>query len=188
LQAFVASLRQQSSSCPVELWCEDEARLGLKPLARRVWALRGQRPSSSGRQRYQSLYVYGFARPATGQNRCWLLPKAKAALLGEALADFARWADPQSQKVLVLLVDRASWHTTGKLAVPNNVRLFHLPSCTPELQPAEPLWPLLRESLANRDFDHMVALGAKVHRRCHWLAEHPDIVQGEVGFHWAVNL
>jgi hypothetical protein len=42
--------------------------------------------------------------------------------------------------------------------------------------------------MANRDFDHLVALGGKLRRRCDWLANHPAVVQGAVGFHWAVNL
>src|SRR5262249_43894873 len=134
LESFVADLRKQDPLRPVELWCQDEARLGLKPVARRVWALKGTRPTRSGRQRFQSLYVYGFAR----------------------------WADPASEKRLVLLVDNAGAHLAKKLVVPANVRLFRLPSCTPELQPAEHLWPLVREGMANRDFDHLVALGGKL--------------------------
>jgi hypothetical protein len=172
----------------VELWCEDEARLGLKPVARRVWAPKGTRPTSCGRQRFESLYVYGFARPATGRSLCLLLPKANAELMGEALAEFARWADPEGLKVLVVLVDNAGGHVAKALQVPANVRLYPLPPCTPELQPAEHLWPLVREALANRDFDHLVGLAAQLRRRCDWLAGHPDVVKGAVGFHWAVSL
>jgi len=172
----------------VELWCEDEARLGLKPVTRRARALKGCRPTSCGRQRFQSLYVYGFARPATGRNLCLLLPKANAELMGEALAAFGRWADPEGKKALVVLVDNAGGHVAKALAVPANVRLYRLPACTPELQPAEHLWPLVREALANRGFDHLAGLGAKLRRRCDWLAEHPEVVQGAVGFHWAVSL
>jgi hypothetical protein len=157
-------------------------------VARRVWALKGHRPTSGGRQRFPSLYVYGFARPATGRSLCLFLPKANAALMGEALAECARWADPEGAKVLVVLVDNAGGHVAKALKVPANVRLHRLPPCTPELQPAEHLWPLVREALANRDFDHLVGLGAKLRRRCDWLAEHPDVVKGAVGFHWAVNL
>ena len=51
----------------------------------------------------------------------------------EALAEFARWADPGGTKVLVLLVDNAGGHVALDLKVPPNVRLFHLPPCTPEL-------------------------------------------------------
>ena len=104
------------------------------------------------------------------------------------MAAFARWADPEGKKGLVVLVDNAGGHIAKALAVPANVRLFRLPSCTPELQPAEHLWPLVREGLANRDFDHLVALGGKLRRRCNWLAGQPDVVKGTVGFHWAVNL
>ena len=39
------------------MWCEDEARLGLKPIARRVWCLKGHRPKSNGQSKFESLYV-----------------------------------------------------------------------------------------------------------------------------------
>ena len=56
----MADLRRESPDREVELWCEDEARLGLKPVARRVWALAGTRPTSNGRHQFVSLFVYGF--------------------------------------------------------------------------------------------------------------------------------
>ena len=172
---------------PVELWCEDEARLGLKPVARRVWALTGTRPRSCGRQRFESLDGYGFARPATGRNLCLFRPKADAEGMGEALAAFAAWADPRGEQTLVLRVDNAGGHTAKRLVVPANVRLHPLPSCTPALQPAARLWPRVREAVANRTFDHLVALAAKLRRRCDYLADHPEMVQGAVGFHWAID-
>ena len=53
--------------------------------------------------------------------------------MGEALAEFARWADPEGKRLLVVLVDNAGWHVAKALAVPANVRLYPLPPCTPEL-------------------------------------------------------
>jgi hypothetical protein len=170
------------------VWAEDEARLGLKPIARRVWALRGRRPASNGQAKFESLYVFGFAHPATGRNHTLILPKANTGAMGEALADFARWADPAGAKLLVVIVDNAGWHVAGKLVVPPNVVLHHLPPCTPELQPAEPLWPLVREGLANKTFPTLAALTDPLERRCRWLAGDPATVKGAVGFHWAVAL
>jgi hypothetical protein len=170
------------------VWAEDEARLGLKPIARRVWSLKGRRPTSNGQQKFESLYVFGFAHPATGRDRTLILPKANTDTMGQALADFARWADPDGRKVLVVIVDNAGWHVAGKLAVPPNVVLHHLPPCTPELQPAEPLWPLVREGLANKTFPTLAALTEPRERRCRWLAGDPATVKGAVGFHWAVAL
>ncbi len=147
---------------------------------RRVWALKGQQPTSGGRHRFRSLCVYSFAEPSTGRSLCLFLPRANAELMGEALAEFARWADPEGPKVLV---DDAGGHVAKALAVPANVRLFRLPPCTPELQPAEHLWPLVREGVANRDFGHLVALGGKLRKHCDWLTSHPEVVRRAVGFH-----
>lgn len=53
-----------------------------------------------------------------------------------------------------LLLDRAGWHTTGKLAVPRNVSLIFLSSRAPELNPVENVWQHLRANwLSNRVFD-----------------------------------
>ncbi len=182
----MAQLRGEHPDREVELWCEDEARLGLKPITRRVWALKGTRPPSNGRHRFESVFVYGFAHPASGRGRFVIQPKANAECMGRALAAFARWADPSGRKVLVVIVDGSGGHTAKKLAVPANVVLHRLPSCTPELQPAERLWPLVREGLANRVFDDLPALTDTLTARCAWLADHPKVIGGAVGFHWAV--
>jgi hypothetical protein len=107
---------------------------------------------------------------------------------GGALAGLARRADPGGTKLLVVLVDNAGGHAAGGLKVPADARLFHLPACAPELRPAEHLWPVVREALADRGFGHLVGLAAELRRRCDRLAEHPEVVKGAVGFHWAVNL
>ena len=184
----MADLRRQHPDRAVELWCEDEARLGLKPITRRVWWLKGCRPRSGGRTRYEWLYVYGFARPATGQTFTAILPRVKVERMEEALAAFAAHADPEGRKVLVLVVDRAGWHTAKWLAVPANVRLHFLPPCTPELQPVEPFWALVREAVANDTFARLADLRRRVTRRCQKLAADWTTVKGAVGFHWAVNL
>ena len=41
-------------------------------------------------------------------------------------------------------MDRAGWHSTAKLVVPNNLTIILLPSKSPELNPAENVWQYLR--------------------------------------------
>jgi hypothetical protein len=182
----LADLPREHPDREVELWCEDEARLGLKPVARRVWALAGTRPTSNGRHEFESVYVYGFAHPRSGRGRFLILPKANAECMGRALEDFAGWADPTGQKVLVVIVDGSGGHTAKGLKVPSNVVLHRQPSCTPELQPAEHLWPLVREGVANRVFDTLPKLTEVLTARCQWLSDHPTVVAGAVRFHWAI--
>ena len=170
------------------MWAQDEARLGLKPITRRVWWLKGGRPRTCGQTKYEWLYVYGFARPATGETFSVILPRVNTDHMNTALAGFAAHADPEGKKVLVLVVDNAGWHRSKRLVVPSNVRLVFLPPYTPELQPVEPYWVLVRESVANDSFKRLADLQRRVRRRCGWLARNRDTVKGVVGFHWAVNL
>src|SRR5581483_2069000 len=118
----VRQLRAAHPGTKVEVGAEDEARLGLKPITRRVWALKGCHPRSCGRTKSEWLYVYGFARPATGETFTVILPRVKVERMEEALAAFAAHADPDQKKVLVLAVDNAGWPTAKRLAVPPNVR------------------------------------------------------------------
>ena len=170
------------------MWAEDEARLGLKPVTRRVWWLKGRRPTSCGRTRYEWLYVYGFARPATGQTFTVVLPRVQVERMADALSAFAAHADPRGEKVLVLVVDNAGWHRAKRLPVPPNVRLHFLPPCTPELQPVEPFWALVREAVANDTFDRLADLRRRVTRRCRLLASDRATVLGAIGFRWASRL
>ena len=56
--------------------------------------------------------------------------------------------------MLVLVLDRAGWHTTPKLPQFPNVSLLPLPAGSPELNPAEQVWAQLRDRhLANRCYD-----------------------------------
>src|SRR5262249_32692471 len=141
-----------------------------------------------GRTKYQWLYVYGFVHPASGRNLELILPAANTDWMALALEEFARWADPAGEKLLVVLVDNAGWHVAQRLGVPPDVGLHRLPSGPPELQPAEPLWPLVCEAVANEGFDDLGALESVLVGRCRWLIDRPEVVRGAVGFHWAVAL
>lgn len=55
----------------------------------------------------------------------------------------------------VLTVGGAGWHQLGgRLHVPDNITLPHLPPYSPELNPVENVWAFLRgNELSNRAFD-----------------------------------
>ena len=180
----VADLKAAAPEHALEVWCEDEARLGLKPIVRKVWALRGQRALASTRTRYEWLYVYGFVRAATGQSYWLIVPTVTTAVMSLALAEFARDVGAGADKQVVLVVDGAGWHRSGELVVPAGVELVFLPASTPELQPAERLWPMLREAVANRSFESLDELQDRLVERCLQLAEQSEAVQAATNYHW----
>ena len=73
----------------IEVWCQDEARLGLIPVLRRVWAPVGERPVAVVERKYEWVYVYGFLHPASGRVIWLLLPRMNAAVMSIALKRFA---------------------------------------------------------------------------------------------------
>lgn len=53
----------------------------------------------------------------------------------------------------VIILDQAGWHGSGKLVIPLNITLLHLPPRAPELNPVENLWQFMRDNwLSNRIF------------------------------------
>jgi DDE superfamily endonuclease len=168
----------------VTVWAEDEHRLGLLPVLRRVWAPKGQRPIAHVQRQYQWLYVYGFVRPATGQNWWCLLPTVNTEAFGLALATFARDEGIDATHRALLVVDRAGWHIAHDLVLPEGIHLALLPAASPELQPAERLWTLLDEPIANQAFPDLDALEAVLVTRCRTLEADPDRLTAHTQFHW----
>jgi transposase len=168
----------------VEVWTMDEHRLGLKPVLRRVWATRGQRPVVRVHHRYQWLYVYCFVRPLTGE-RCWLLlPTVNAAVFSLALAHFAEQVQAGPDKQVLLVLDRAGYHTATTVQVPAGITLVWLPPASPELQPAERLWPLTNEAVVNRLFADLNELETVLAQRCAVLAQQPALLRAHTHYHW----
>ena len=53
----------------------------------------------------------------------------------------------------VVLLDRAGWHQSHGLVIPDNITLLLLPAKASELNPVETIWQFLRENwLSNRIF------------------------------------
>ena len=169
---------------PVEVWATDEHRIGLKPIVRRVWAPKGQRPIARGHHRFEWLYVTAFVSPATGESFWYIGTGVDKELFADTLALFAREAGAGPDRIILLVLDGAGWHTAPGLAVPEGIRLVYLPPYTPELQPAETLWVHVDEPLANKHFATLADLDAVVADQCVRLGNDRDLIRGQTGFHW----
>ena len=142
----------------MEVWATDEHRIGLKPIIRRVWAPKGQRPIALGHHRYKWLYVTAFVQPISGETFWYISNGVSKPFFAALLALFAREAGAGRDRIIVLGLDSAGWHTAPNLAVPDGIRPVYLPPYSPELQPAEHLWPVLDEPLANQYFETLADL------------------------------
>ncbi len=168
----------------MELWAEDEARLGLKPVTGRVWAPVGQRPIARLKRGYEWTYLYGFVRPESGEVYWLILPTVNKELFSMALRGFAEQIGTGRDKHVLLVVDQAGWHTSGEVEVPEGIHLEFLPSGSPELQPAERLWPLSNEAVANRLFEEISEIEDALVERCLQLLDQAGTIKNLTDYHW----
>lgn len=100
------------------------------------------------------------------------------------LAEFARQVGASPTKQIVLVLDRAGWHTSVKLRVPDYVHRLFLPPYSPELQPAEHLWPLTNACLIYRHFAAIEELDEVQFAHCDALQQQPERIRSATLFHW----
>src|SRR5215207_7816917 len=182
LDEAVARAAAEHPGRPVEVWAEDEHRLGLKPVRRRVWAPVGARPVALGHHRYEWLQVVAVVQPTSGEAVWYLCSGLSKPFFAERLATFARETGAGGWRSIVLALDNAGWHGPENLAVPDGISLVFLPPYRPELQPAERLWSLVDEPIANRHVASLDELTAVIAERCRRLDA--ATLEPHTNFHW----
>ena len=100
----------------IELWWQDEARIGQKNKLTRRWARRGTRPRAPRDQRTEWAYIFGAICPAKGKGAGLVMPWCDTDAMAAHLIEISAAVDPGAHAVLI--VDQAGWHLTPKLAIP----------------------------------------------------------------------
>jgi transposase len=141
-QLAAAAIPEQARGKPVEIWWQDEARVGQQGTLTRIWARRGTRPRAVRDHRFTSAYVFGAVCPDRGTGAAMIMPAVNIEAMNMHLAEISCCVSPGS--IAVLILDRASWHSSAKLKIPDNIALLPLPPYAPELNPVENIWAFLR--------------------------------------------
>ncbi len=121
-------------------------------------------------------------QPTTGEALWHLCNGLSKPFFAELLAAFARQTGAGRKRHIVLVLDNAGWHGPEGLAVPDGISLVFLPPYSPELQPAEHLWPLVDEPIVNRHVVSLDELSAIVAARCCQLDA--ATLKPHTDFHW----
>ena len=152
------ALPSRARGKPIEVWFQDEARVGQQGTLTRVWARRGSRPRVLRDRRRTSAWLFGAACPARDVGAALVLPEVNAEAMSLHLAEIGRRVAPDAHALVVL--DGAGWHQQGgRLVVPGNLTLLPLPPYAPELNPMENVWEYLRGNwLSHRVWDTYEAI------------------------------
>jgi transposase len=150
-------------AAPVRLWVYDEMRYGLHPLTRKMWCLRGVRAIAPSRRRYQNGYLYGALEVGGGGSEFLFTPTLNKEWDLGFLSQIAAH-DPEA--VHVVIGDGAGFHhKKNEGALPEKVRIITLPAYSPELNPVEKLWDIVKDGICNRDWADLDELEEKITER-----------------------
>jgi hypothetical protein len=127
----------------IEIWFQDEARVGQQGTLEYIWAPVGSRPPAVRDNRRDSAYLFGAICHARGVGAAIIMPAANTEAMNEHLKEISAQVAPGAHAVVVC--DGAGWHQRGKLLrTPDNITLLSLPPYSPELNPMENIWDYLR--------------------------------------------
>jgi DDE superfamily endonuclease len=139
-------LPAEAADKPIEIWFQDEARVGQQGTLTYLWAPRGSRPAAVRDNRHDSAYLFGAVCPARAVGAAIVMPFVSSEAMSIHLAEIATQVSAGAHAVLVC--DGAGWHQSGeRLIVPHNITLLRLPPYAPELNPIENVWEYLRGNL-----------------------------------------
>ncbi len=129
-------------------------------------------------------YLFGAVCAERGVGSALVLPHANADAMTLHLAEISRQVTPGAHAVLVC--DGAGWHRTGgRLAVPENITLLHLPPYSPELNPVENIWDYLGDNkLSNSVFDTYDTIVDRCCAAWTWLMDAPDRIRSLATTPW----
>ncbi|MUL39388.1 transposase [Gloeocapsopsis dulcis] len=121
----------------------NEGRFGRIGEVWACWCPQGIRPTVPKQLFRQHIYAYATVAPELGKRRGLILPYANTKMMNLFLSQISQ---ELADYFVILQLDKASWHRSNGLKVPENIRLIFQPAHTPELMPVEHIFPDVREN------------------------------------------
>lgn len=129
------------------MFFQDESRFGLFTRNGKTLTAKGIKPICPFHQVFQTVYLFGAFSPITGDSFLLEMPNCNAD-------NFQIFLDELSKKYEhiynVITLDNGAFHKAKSLVIPENIGLIFLPPYSPELNPAENMWAMLKRKFNNK--------------------------------------
>ena len=110
------------------------------------------KPICPYQHKFENTYLFGAFSAVNGNSFLLELPFCNTQTFQIFLNEFSK-EEPTELKVLIL--DNGAFHKSKALIVPDNIVLIFLHAYSPELNPAEKVWWLLKREFACQTFKDM---------------------------------
>jgi transposase len=150
----------------------DVGRFGRLGEVRACWCPQEIRPIIPKQQVREYIYAYAAVAPELGQMTALVLPYANTKMMNLFLKQVS---EDFREYLIIMQVDKAAWHRSKGLKIPENIRLLTQSSYSPELMPVEHLWSDLRENyFHNRIFKSISQVADELYQGLVNLASNPE--------------
>ena len=150
---MVTSAVKNDKMLPVRLMFQDEARFGRISDPSACWAPTPYRPLIDLALVREFKYEYAAISPMDGALDYMTSDKMNTENMNRFLSQVS---DAHKDEFNIMILDGASSHKSKDLVIPENISLVLLPPYSPELNPVEQVWRILRRNeFANKIFDSL---------------------------------
>lgn len=134
----------------VEIWFQDETRVGQQGSITRTWFYKGKRPRLVRQQQFLNSYIFGAVCPNRDLACGFISPYVNDIAMQIHLDLISK----EIKTHAAIVMDKAGWHRSKQLKIPNNITILFLPPYSPELNPKENFWQQLKsKELSNRVYN-----------------------------------
>jgi transposase len=177
-----AACLKNTAQLPIRLMFQDEARFGRMSDPRACWAPAPHRPMVNLALVREFRYEYAAVSPWDGCLDYMTSEKMNTENMSIFLHQVSK---SHCNDFIVMVVDGASSHKSKDLRIPENVSLVLLPPYSPELNPAEQIWNVLRRDyFANRVFDSLDAATDQAERGLAQMAANKNSTRQLTNWPW----
>jgi len=163
---------------------QDEARFGRINSPHKCW-VQGERPVVYCQIVREYTYAYAAVSPFDGTMVSLILPVVSFIAMNIFLGEVAKRL---SDKIILMFMDQAGWHTAKDLNIPANIIPVFLPAYSPELNPTEHIWDELREKyFHNCTFDSIDGVEDRLEIGLRDLENYKELVQSATSFDWIIS-
>ena len=169
-----------------KFFVQDEARFGRITSIGKSWCPYPLRPEVKEQIVREYTYVYSAISPQNGDNISLILPYANSECMEIFLKELAEQF-PNSMNIVQL--DGASFHTSDKIKVPENISLICQPPYSPQLNPTENFWDHVKENhYRNKCFKSLIALENDLCQVLHKLHNDKKTLMSITSFPWIIDM
>ena len=153
MAALSLKIGEDIDSKPLVVFFEDEGRFGRISREMFCWVKKDMIPTVARQMVREYIYAYSVLSPQTGDCYSMISPYCNTEAMNYFLHQIA---EQYEQYRIIIILDKAGWHISNSLKLPDNLLLMHLPPYSPELNPVELLWREIRAKyFHNKIFDSL---------------------------------